>query len=120
MIIKFKKLLTNSGNLIDKYKFFIFAIFILGLVSDILINPRVSDSLVLALIVFWIINIFNLKLSPVYSLILATLTYLVSFVTQFFGQEMIVEKGASWFFVFLGVALVQKTIQEFSQSEKKV
>lgn len=90
-----------------------------GLVVDILVNPKISDLSALILIIVWIINIFILKLDPFYSLFLAAALFLAAFVVQFLGNDMIVEKSVSWFFVFLSIALIQKIFDLDKQSEKQ-
>ena len=110
---------SKSKDLIAENRLVIPAFFMLGLILDIFINPRISDLLVLFLIVFWVFNILNLRLTPIHSLILAVFSYSISFIIQFLGNEMVVEKGATWFFVFLTIALVQKLIGEVVKSEKK-
>ena len=100
-------MLKKAKNLIFKYRIYILGIFCFGLIWDIFFNPKISDLAVLILGLLWILNIFNFKFEPQVSFILAAFSYAVSFIFQFFNQEMIMEKGASWFFVFLLIGLVQ-------------
>lgn len=117
--IKFKQRLSFLENSIVKARFYILGIFILGLIGDIFFNPKISDSIVILLIVFWLINIKNFKIKSTQTLVLAISAYFISFVFQFFGKEAIMEKGASWFFVFLLIGLVQAFIRSFSGNGKK-
>ncbi|PJE67860.1 hypothetical protein COU95_00050 [Candidatus Shapirobacteria bacterium CG10_big_fil_rev_8_21_14_0_10_40_9] len=104
-------MLKKAKNLIFKYRAYILGIFGLGLVWDIFFNQQISDLAVLILVILWILSIFSFRLEPKIGLILAALSYAVSFIFQFFNQEMIMEKGASWFFVFLLISLVQSFIK---------
>lgn len=104
---------------IVKARFYILGIFILGLIGDIFFNPKIFDSIVILLIIFWVISIKNFKIKTTQTLLLATSAYFVAFVFQFFNKEVIVEKGASWFFVFLTIALIQKLIQQFSKKDEE-
>lgn len=119
IFVRFKKLSVRLKELLAKYKILILAIFMLGLVIDVLINPKISDSVVLLLIVIWILNISNLKLDPLHSLFLAAALFLTAFIVQFLGNDMLVEKSASWFFVFLSIAFIQKILGLYRQSEKQ-
>jgi len=112
-------MLKKAKKLVFKYRVYILGIFCLGLILDIFFNPKISDSIVILLIVFWLINIKNFKIRPTQTLVLAASAYFIAFVFQFFNKEVIMEKGASWFFVFLTIALVQRIIEEFSKDDKE-
>lgn len=92
-------------------------VFFLALIFDIFIYPRISDLLVIFLILFWVFNVRRLKIKPTQTLFLGMLSYLISFLAQFFEKEVVVEKGVSWFFIFLTIAIIQKAIKEFSKNE---
>jgi len=111
-------MLKKVKNKISQYKIYILGIFCLGLVWDIFFSPQISDLGVLILGLLWILTIFSFKFEPQTSFILAAFSYAVSFIFQFLGKEMIMEKGVSWFFVFLTIALVQKLIQEFTRKHE--
>ena len=113
-------MLKRAKNLIFKYRIYILGIFGLGLIWDIFFNPQIFDLAVLILGLLWILTIFNFRFEPKISFTLAGVSYGISFIFQFFSQEMIMEKGASWFFVFLTIALIQRLIKEFSKNERKV
>jgi len=100
-------MLKRTKNLISKYRIYVLGIFCLGLIWDIFFSPQISDLAVLILGILWILVIFNFRLHPKMGFVLAGLSFIVSFIFQFFNQEMIMEKGASWFFVFLLISLVQ-------------
>ena len=100
-------MLKKVKNKISQYKIYILGIFCLGLVWDIFFSPQISDLGVLILGLLWILTIFNFRFEPKISFTLAGVSYGISFIFQFFIQEMIMEKGASWFFVFLLIGLVQ-------------
>ena len=104
-------MLKRVKELIFKYKFYILGIFCLGLAWDIFFNPQISDLAVLILGLLWVLTIFSFKFEPKISFVLAAASYGISFIFQFFNQEMIMEKGASWFFVFLLIGLVQSFIK---------
>lgn len=106
-------------NLLVKKKIYLLVAFILGLIADIFFNPRIADWIVVVLIGLWLINIINFKIKPKQTLILAIATYLIAFVFQFFGKEMIMEKGASWCLIFLVIAIGQWLIKAFFKNEKK-
>lgn len=111
-------MLKRAKKLVFKYKVYILGIFCLGLAWDIFFNPQISDLAVLILGLLWILSIFSFKFEPQKSFILAALAYAISFIFQFLSKEMIMEKGVSWFFVFLTIALVQKLIQEFTRKHE--
>ena len=103
-------MLKKAKELIFEYRVTILGILCLGLIWDIFFNPQISDLAVLILGLLWILTIFSFKFEPQTSFALAAVSYGVSFIFQFFKQEMIMEKGASWFFVFLLIGLVQTLI----------
>lgn len=113
------KQIVAFKNFVVKNKAYLLSIFIFGLICDIFFYSRISDLLVIFLIIFWIGNIVYFKIKPRSTLILAAIAYLIAFVFQFFGLEMIMEKGASWFIVFLSIALIQRLVEIF-RNEKKV
>ena len=100
-------MLKKFKSQIFKYRAYLLGIFCLGLIWDIFFNPQISDLAVLILGILWILTIFNFRFEPKISFVLAATSYGISFIFQFFNQEMIMEKGASWFFVFLLIGLVQ-------------
>lgn len=106
-------------NLITRLKIHILVIFALGLIIDIFFNPKISDSIVILLIIFWLISLKNFKIKAKTTFFLAAGAFFVAFLSQFFNQEaeVITEKGASWFFIFLTIGLVQKLTEK---NEKKV
>jgi hypothetical protein len=108
-------MLKKAKKLVFKYRIYILGIFCLGLILDIFFNPRISDFIVLSLAILWIINVVTFKLKPIQTLILAAASYGISFIFQFLNKEMIMEKGASWFFVFLSLAVGQRIVKEFSK-----
>ena len=118
-----QKLFTKNklagARFLHANKILILAIFILGLVMDILINSRISDLAILLLIGIWIINIFNLKLSPRHSLFLAGIIYFMAPINRFLGNDRIVEKSASWFFIFLSISFIQKIFDAHNKGEKR-
>ena len=120
VVIKFRQIQSSLKNLVDRTKFYVLGFFILGLIADIFFNPKISDSVVILLVIAWLISIKNFKIKPVQSLVLAIISYSISFIFQFFNKELIVEKGASWFFVFLTISLAQRLIGKFFKNEKKV
>jgi len=96
----------------EGYSFYFLLIFFSLLIFDILIYSF-PDLLVFFLILFWIFNIKKLKIKPFSTLSLGTLAFLFSFIAQFLGKDIIVERGASWFFIFLSLAFGQRLIEEF-------
>ncbi len=115
----FKKLFLLIVNLNNKVRMYILVLFILGIIIDIFVNPRISDLIVFFLIILWIINIFNFRIKQTYALIIATVCYGIAFFFQFFDEDMIAEKAVSWFFVFLGIALIQSLFRGFNKNESK-
>jgi len=113
-------MLKRVKKLVFKYKVYILGIFCLGLIWDIFFNPQIFDLAVLSLLFLWILTVFNFKFKPKASFILATISYGISFVFQFFNKEMIVEKGVSWFFLFLLVGLVQAFISTAARRKPPV
>ena len=112
-------MLKRAEKLVFKYRIYILGTFCSGLIWDIFFNPQISDLAVLILGLLWILTIFSFKFEPKISFALAAASYGISFIFQFFNQEMIMEKGASWFFVFLLIGLVQPLVRNFSGNEKK-
>ena len=112
-------MLKRVKNLVFKYRIHLVGVFCLGLIWDIFFNLQILDLAVLILGILWILTIFNFRLEPKISFILAAITYGVSFIFQFFSQERIMEKGASWFFVFLLIGFFQSIIINFFGNGKK-
>jgi len=112
-------MLKRAKKLVLKHKVYLLGIFCLGLIWDIFFNPQIFDLAVLILMFLWILTVFSFKFEPQASFVLAAVSYGISFVFQFFDKEMIMEKGASWFFLFLLVGLVQAFVRGFSKNEKR-
>lgn len=119
-LFKFNKITIKIRHLLARNKILVFAIFITFLILDILINSKISTTITLFLLVFWLTNIFNLNLKPIHSLILATYFYLLSFLGQFFSNELVAEKAVSWFFIFLAVALIQQLVKKVPSDAAKI
>jgi len=113
-------MLKRAKKLVFKYRVYILGIFGVVLIWDIFFSPQISDLAVLILLFLWVLNVLNFRLEPKTSFILAAVSYGISFIFQFLNKEVIMEKGASWFFVFLTIALIQRLIKEFSKNERKV
>ena len=113
-------MLKKFKNKIFKYRVYILGIFGVVLIWDIFFSPQISDLAVLILLFLWVLSVLNFSLEPKTSFILAAVSYGISFIFQFLNKEVIMEKGASWFFVFLTIALIQRLIKEFSKNERKV
>lgn len=113
----FKKIILPVKVFLIQNKIYLLAVSSLGLLIDIFLNSQFLDFVFLILIVLWVINLYNFRLRPSQTLILAMSCYLVSFLTQYFNLAVIVEKGASWFFIFLLIALGQSLLEEFWQKK---
>lgn len=118
-VFKPKELTLSLRNLIIKNKILILAIFYIGLISDIFFNPVISDLLITFLVGLWFINIYAFEIKPRQTFTLGVISYCLSFIAQFLGKEMMMEKGASWFLIFLVIALGQWLFLEFLKDEKK-
>ena len=94
-------MLKRAKKLVFKYRAYVLLFFCLGLIWDIFFNPQIFDLAVLVLGFLWILIISSFRFKPQISFVLAATAYGISFIFQFFGKEVVIEKGASWFFVFL-------------------
>ena len=112
-------MLKRAKKLVFKYRAYVLLFFCLGLIWDIFFNPQIFDLAVLVLGFLWILVILNFKPKSQINFVLASFSYGVSFISQFFGKEMIMEKGASWFFVFLLIGLGQTFIGSFFEDGNK-
>lgn len=86
--------------------------FYLALIFDVFVYPKISDFLIIVLIIFWLFNTARLKIKPIESLILATILFLFSFIAYYFNKEVVMEKSISWSVIFLTIALTQRLIKE--------
>lgn len=95
--------------MIKKYfslKIIFLSLYFIFLLTDTLIIRRLSDMITLILVVLWVATILVLRLSQSCSLRLSLVCLLAAFITQFFGNMMVLEKSISWFAIFLTIALV--------------
>jgi len=100
-----KKLLIK---MINKNKYYFLLAFVAGLLLDVFIFSSISDVRAVILIALWLVNIFVFKLPTVANLFLATICFLVMFIFQFTGKELITEKFATWFFIFFGIFFIHQ------------
>ena len=103
-------MVRKTKNKISQYRALFLGIFCAGLIWDIFLNFKISNLVVLVLGILWGLIILVFNFGPQASFILATASYSISFVFQFFNKEIIMEKGASWFFLFLFVGIIQSLL----------
>jgi hypothetical protein len=99
-------MLKNIKNKVSQYKALFLGIFCFGLIWDIFFNIKISDLVVLSLGILWGLIVLFFNFEPQASFVLAAVSYGISFVFQFFNKEIIMEKGASWFFLFFFVGII--------------
>lgn len=107
VLAKIKRFFGLIKDFVSRKKIFVLTIFIVGLIDDLFFNPQIADWLVVLLIALWLINVVIFKLKPINHLLLAVMAYLFALFSQLGGQELMAEKGASWLFIFLAIALTQ-------------
>jgi len=97
-----------SLKLLRRFRFFLIAIFFIGVIVDIFLNAN-SDMSLLLLCALWIlvINLFNFKSATTFKVSLAFLVTLFFFFLISPDQKPI-ERVATWIFLFLALGIVQQ------------
>ncbi len=111
LIAKFKQKARRLKSLMVKYRRLLLIIFFIGLFYDVFLNTRISEYFTAFIILLWCLNLLLFKIKPRKTIALGVAAYLLAFVSQFWGKEVIMEKGASWFLIFTLTALIQWLIK---------
>lgn len=115
---RIKKIFGNIKKVSILLNRYLLAIFYLILFFDIFLYPRISNLLSIFLIIIWIFFIYTLRLKVNQTFILGLIAYASTFTFQFFGRMMTVEKGVTWFAIFLTISFVQMLFKKQPRDEK--
>ena len=95
------------------YKVIIIFVFYLFLIFQLFNNDTVSDINYLLVLLIWIVYILIYRFHSILSLINASVSLgLAYLINLFFINDILVEKFASFFFIFLLIFLIQKLFFE--------
>lgn len=99
----------------SKYQIIIFSFL---LIVDLFISKEISDFSILAISLFWVYCVITLKIRFEENIGIAASMFLIALISRIFERDMIMEKGASWFFVFLTISLFQRLLTANANREE--
>ncbi len=116
---KIKILVERVKHLTFLLRKILLLIFYLILFFDIFIYQNISSVFSLSLIAVWLYFIYSLEIKINRTLFLGISIYVLTFAFQFIGKMVIVEKGVTWFAIFLSISLVQALLQKQTEDAKE-
>jgi len=102
-----KEIKKRIRNFLNKYKHGILLLTGVGIFINIFLFLPIWDLLILLLIGLWIISIWLYKFEGRVSVFSGIIFLSLCPFLLLFGQELIAEKSAVWFFMFLLVGVIQ-------------
>jgi hypothetical protein len=94
-------------------KYFLIGLFYLIIIVELFFWKSVSDLYYLLITISWFIFLRIFHLRPEISLYNATISFLIAFIINiFFHNDILTEKAASWFFIFILFFLIQRIFEK--------